>query len=78
MLSCSQHEQKIVVLESKYELIMDAYKKKCENEKTLEKEIEFYRKHIPILSREIIHCSYYNYYCYYFVYQYLFFSHVLN
>lgn len=32
---------------------MDAYKKKCENEKTLEKEVEFYRKHIPTLNREI-------------------------
>ena len=53
MSPCSQHEQKFLILESKYNLLKDAYKNKCENEKTLEKEVEFYRKHIPILNREM-------------------------
>ncbi len=46
MSPCSCCEQKLLIL-------MDAYKNKCENEKTLEKEVEFYRKHIPILNKEM-------------------------
>lgn len=53
MSPCSKHEQKLLVLESKYNLLKDTYKRKCENEKTLEKEVEFYRKYIPILNREM-------------------------
>tara|TARA_Y100000389_G_scaffold203600_1_gene252566 strand:- start:2141 stop:2341 length:201 start_codon:yes stop_codon:yes gene_type:complete len=56
MSSCSKYAeyvQTILVLESKYKLLMDEYKRKCEDEKTLEKEVIFYRKHIATLNKEM-------------------------